>query len=79
MMKREDDKGLPLTKQDMRRAMFKSEQLGILEERVADALGISLSELNVIKKEIPYSQLDFEIQNIQLSKSDEVPEDNTKD
>jgi len=35
--------------------------------------------LETIKKEIPYSQMDFEIQNILLSKDDEVSEDNAKD
>jgi len=78
MMKGKDEKGLPLTRRDMRRAIFRSEQLGISEEQIANALGISLSELNAIKEEIPYTQLDFEIQNI-LSKSDEVSEDKTKD
>ena len=78
MMKGENEKGLPLTRWDKRRAIFRSEQLGLAEEHIADALGISLSELKAMK-EIPYGQLDFEIQNLQMSKSDEVSEDNTKD
>jgi hypothetical protein len=79
MLKGENDKGLPINRGDMRRSIFRGKQLGMSEEKIADALAISISELKAIEKEIPYSQLDFEIQNIQLRKSEEVSEDNTKD
>lgn len=44
MVKEEEqnDKGLPLTREDMRRVIFKSEQLGISKGKIAGTLGISL-------------------------------------